>query len=239
MGYMILLSALLPVGILAFHIYKKDSNPEPGLELAKAFVLGIVSCFLSVILSGPFERMGLFVLEPTTIAGSISKSFFGAAIPEECAKLFVLWLMLRKNKHFDEHMDGIVYAVFVALGFAFFENVLYLFGNSDSLMSVGVGRALFATPGHFGFGILMGYYYSLACFSPHNVRRHRILALVAPILVHGAYDSLLFMIDVLPLLAVLLLILFLVLCWKLWKYGSARVAEHIARDREAASDSFV
>lgn len=58
---------------------------------------------------------------------AIRLSFFGAAILEESAKLFMLWLLLRKNKYFGERVDGIVYAVCVSLGFAALENVMYLF----------------------------------------------------------------------------------------------------------------
>lgn len=38
----------------------------------------------------------------------------------------MLWLLLRNNPYFDEHFDGIVYAVCIGMGFAAIENVLYL-----------------------------------------------------------------------------------------------------------------
>ena len=57
-----------------------------------------------------------------SFAEAVGDAFFLAAIPEEVAKLFMLWLLLRKNPFFDEHFDGIVYAVCVGLGFAGFEN---------------------------------------------------------------------------------------------------------------------
>ena len=86
---------------------------------------------------------------------SVNIAFFGAAIPEEIAKLFILWLVLRNNKFFDEKMDGIVYAVCVSLGFAALENIMYLFLHSESFITVGISRAFFAVPGHFCFGILI------------------------------------------------------------------------------------
>ncbi len=232
MNYLILFAALLPVAILIFYIYRKDSaSPEPTGQLVKGFFYGILSCPLSFCLSVPFLLIGLYPEQSTDVLGAITTSFFGAAIPEECAKLFMLWLLLRKNEYFDEKMDGIVYAVCVSLGFAALENVIYLFGNYEQWLSVGIVRALFSVPGHFGFGILMGYYYSLVKFYPHAGTRNKVLVLAAPILAHGLYDSILFTIDVTPILSGLLTIVFLVFCHRLWKYGSARIVEHLERDR--------
>ncbi len=232
---MIIFVALLPVAILAFYIYRKDSlTPEPPGQLIKAFLLGILSIPVSLCISTPLGLLGLYPEgEPTTVMGAIAISFFGAAIPEEIAKLFILWLVLRKNRYFDERTDGIVYAVCVSLGFAAVENLMYLFGNYESWLSVGITRAIFSVPGHFVFGILMGYYYSMVKFYPHHVERNKILVLAAPIVAHGLFDSILFVIPVTPLLSGLLTIVFLVFCHKMWKYGSQRISDHLERDKDA------
>lgn len=233
MHYLRFIVAMLPVLILAYYIYRKDSiTPEPVGQLRKGFFFGIISCILSLAISIPLMATGLIPETPTTIPEAIGLSFLGAAIPEECAKLFMLWILLRKNKYFDEWMDGIVYAVCISLGFAAIENVMYIEGNSEEWLRVGLMRALFSVPGHFGFGILMGYYYSLARFSLHDVVRNRILLIVAPVLAHGVYDSILFSISVNPILGVFLVLLFLFICHKLWKYGKRKVQEHLEKDRE-------
>ena len=227
----IIFMAVLPVAILLYYIYRKDKNsPEPTTELLKAFTLGILSIPLSFCMSIPFGLIGLYPDEVTNIFDSIRLSFFGAAIPEEVAKFFILWLILRKNRFFDEKMDGIVYAVCVSLGFAAVENIMYLFSNIDTFLAVGVSRAIFSVPGHFCFGILMGYYYSLAKFYPHSPKRNKALILVAPILVHGIYDSILFSINVTTTISGILMIVFLVFCVKMWKYASKRIHEHLQRD---------
>ena len=230
-NYIILLTALLPIAILVYYINHKDRKcPEPTGQLGKAFFYGILSIPLSFCISIPLGLIGVYSVEATSILGSISTAFLGAAIPEEIAKFIMLWLLLRKNPYFDEKMDGIVYAVFVSLGFAALENMMYLFTNADSYLSVGIARAIFAVPGHFCFGILMGYYYSLAKFYPKAPKKNKALILVAPILVHGVYDSILFIINVTPAISGILLIAFLVFCHKMWKYGSKRIKEHIERD---------
>lgn len=232
MSILILLTALLPVAILVFYIYRKDKNlPEPTGQLVKAFFYGVISAPSSFFISIPLGMIGLYLVEDTTVLGSVSSAFFGAAIPEESAKLFVLWLVLRKNPFFDEKMDGIVYAVCVSLGFAAFENILYLFSDTESFLSIGVVRAIFAVPGHFCFGILMGYYYSIAKFYPKSSIKNKILVLLAPIIAHGLYDSILFVMNVTPIISGLLLIVFLVFCHKMWKYSSQRIEKHLRRDQ--------
>lgn len=225
---MILLTALLPIAILVYYIYHKDKkSPEPTGQLVKAFLFGVLTVPVSFCMSIPFGVIGLYPVETTSILGSISTAFFGAAIPEEIAKFFMLWLLLRKNRYFDEKMDGIVYAVCVSLGFAALENIMYLFSNTESYLSVGIARAIFAIPGHFCFGILMGYYYSLAKFYPNTPTKNKVLIIVAPIIVHGLYDSILFIINVTPAISGVLLIVFLILCHKMWKYGSKSIQEHL------------
>ena len=228
---MILFAALLPIFILTYYIYHRDKNsPEPTGQLVKAFFYGILSIPLSFCMSIPLGLIGVYPTEATSILGSVSAAFFGAAIPEEIAKFIMLWLLLRKNPYFDEKMDGIVYAVCVSLGFAALENIMYLFSNEETYLSVGIARAIFAVPGHSCFGILMGYYYSLAKFYPKTPKKNKALILVAPIVVHGLYDSILFIINVTPAISGVLLILFLVFCHKMWKYGSKRIADHLCRD---------
>ena len=230
-NYIILLTALLPVFILVYYIYHKDKkSPEPTGQLVKAFLWGILSVPLSFCISIPLGLFGVYPAEATGILGSISAAFFGAAIPEEIAKFIMLWLLLRKNPYFDEKMDGIVYAVCVSLGFAAIEDIMYLFSNEETYLSVGIARAIFAVPGHFCFGILMGYYYSLAKFYPKTPTKNKALILVAPIIVHGLYDSILFIINVTPAISGILLIIFLIFCHKMWKYGSKSIKEHIERD---------
>ena len=220
---MIISIALLPILILVYYIYHKDKKlPEPTGQLVKAFLFGILSVPVSFCISIPLGLIGIYPVEATNILGSISTAFFGAAIPEEIAKFFM--------PYFDEKMDGIVYAVCISLGFAALENIMYLFSNAESYLSVGIARAIFAVPGHFCFGILMGYYYSLAKFYPKTPKKNKVLILIAPILVHGLYDSILFIINVTPTISGILLIVFLVFCHKMWKYGSKSIADHLCRD---------
>lgn len=228
---MVIIAALAPAVMLLYYIYRKDSfQKEPVKEVLKAFFFGVLSIFVSLTISHPLGEMGLFVNNPQGFIGALTTSFFGAAIPEEIAKFIMFWLIVRRSRYFDEHMDGIVYASSVALGFAALENIFYLLGNFEQWVSVGITRALFSVPGHFFFGVLMGYYYSLVRFDPATPKVNRWLVLIAPMLAHGAYNTILFTIEVAPGLSLILMIVFLWLCNKLRKYASARIREHLTRD---------
>ncbi len=215
MNIYILITALLPVALLLIAIYLKDkASPEPAEQLVKAFVFGVISAGLAIVLSTLLEVAGLYSQWDPYNANGIRMAFFGAAIPEETAKLFMLWLLLRRNKFFDENMDGIVYAAFVSLGFAAIENVLYLFSDSESFLSVGIMRACTAIPGHFCFGILMGYYYSLATFGNKAILRNKVFTWLAPVMAHGFYDAILFITNVPPAISVILSVIFFAFfCW--------------------------
>lgn len=229
--FLILFVALAPIIILLYYICFKDrKSPEPIWQIVKAFLAGLFSAPLSFTMSIPLALIGVYPAEATNILEGISTAFFGAAIPEEIAKFFMLWLILRRNKYFDERVDGIVYAVCVSLGFAALENIIYLFSEPDLFLTTGITRAIFSVPGHFCFGILMGYYYSLAKFYHKGRRKNMILILGAPILVHGLYNSILFLINLTPTISGLLSIIFIVFNFRVWKYCGKNIEEHLKRD---------
>lgn len=229
MSYLPFLSAIIPAIALLGYIYWRDrKSPEPLKQLLKATAWGVLAIPLTLVIVYPLQWIGIIPDEFTTISGAIYDAFMSAAIPEELSKLLLLWLFLRKNPYFDERMDGIVYAVCVSLGFAGLENILYVVMNQE-WASVALSRAIFAVPGHFCFGVVMGYFYSLAKFEPQHRTRYSALALIAPIVAHGIYDSLLFIMQVyIPSwLESILLLAFLVFCFYLWKWASRSIKRHV------------
>ena len=234
--FLVILAALAPVAWLLWTIYRKDSaQPEPTKWLVKAFVYGIGSVFLSLAISMPTSMvLGMNIDNQVygSFAEAVGDAFFLAAIPEEVAKLFMLWLLLRKNPFFDEHFDGIVYAVCVGLGFAGFENICYLIGGIEdgSWLGISVSRALFSVPAHYFFAILMGYYYSIYHFGIDRSIKTKLMVLVAPILAHGIFDSLLFCMRVDEALSGALMILFIIFFTKLRKRAKMRVDVLSKRD---------
>ena len=226
---LVILSALAPVAVLFWYIIKKDeAKPEPTRWLLKAFVFGVLSALLSFAFSVPVGLlfdMDLDARTYTSIVDALADAFLLAAIPEELAKFIMLWLLLRKNQHFDERFDGIVYAVCIGMGFAGLENVLYLIGGIEdgSWIGTGITRALFSVPAHFLFAVFMGYYYSIYYFGIDRSVKVKILILAAPIIAHGIYDCALMSMQIDESIAGLCMILFLGFFNMLRKKGKERI----------------
>ncbi len=118
-----------------------------------------------------------------------------AGAVEEGAKWIVFVAVIYRWAEFDEPLDGLVYGVALALGFATVENVLCVVRDG---LSIGLLRALFAVPAHALFGAAMGFYlgraklgrgrYQATPVAAHARAAGIALALVVPIFFHGAYD---------------------------------------------------
>ena len=227
----ILAAALLPaVLLMGFMLWRDKQQPEPVSWLLRGFFLGALSAFGALCITTPLSALGLAPSGFSNMLEATWYSFFMAAIPEEVSKLFFLWLLLRRNPYFDEHLDGVVYAVCVGLGFAALENIMYLFSAGDEWMGVAVARGLLAVPGHFFFAVLMGYYYSMVHFG-HHVKRNRLLVIGAPVLAHGIYDAIAMTTQTIPEgLQVVFSIVLLLFCNELRKLCTRHIRELLSAD---------
>ena len=229
--------ATVPVVLLVVFFYVKDKlEKEPPKEMAKAFAGGILSA-ISVILI--FLIFGFDLPDPSNpettqtataaVISSFNMAFFAAAIPEEFFKLLFLYIFIWKSRHFNEYYDGILYAVLTSLGFAWLENVFYVMEGG---IGTGIARALFAVPGHALDGVLMGYFFSHARFDIKNRNKYLLLSFAAPVMAHGIYDFIVFMLggmhipDVVKGILVLLFLGFVIF---LWVYCLKKCKEHMER----------
>ena len=223
--------AVLPALILIYYTYQQDKlQREPVKNLVKAFFFGWLAVLVSLLISVPLMQLGLFSAQIQSLQGAAATAFFGAAIPEETAKLLLLWLFLRKCKDFDERMDGIVYAVCIGLGFAAFENIEYLIAAGSQWVTVGLGRSLTAIPGHFGFAVIMGYYYSLNHFDRYRAPGAWWKMWLYPVLGHGAYDWVAMTQEVNPQLSGAISIAILLFCFWLLKWAKEHMQKHLVTD---------
>lgn len=231
-----LLVALLPAILLLVYIWKKDPQKEPTSRFVKAVLWGVAICIPVAFLEMGIEYVLFGVEGPTNLLGSTTMAFVVAALPEETFKLLALWLVLRKNPYFDEHFDGIVYAVCVGLGFAAVENVFYVLGEEENWVGVAIARSLLAVPGHYAFAILMGYYYSVY----HFVNRSRKVALrilLVPVVAHGIYDALAMSGSVDPYIGGLSFFVLIYFCIKMHKVAKQKVLALLYQDEVANSSS--
>jgi RsiW-degrading membrane proteinase PrsW (M82 family) len=229
-------ASLLPAVVLLLYIWMKDTQKEPTYMLLKAVAWGI-GIVIPVVVMETMIKMMLFGQggAPTTLADTTALAFLVAAIPEETFKLLALWMVLKKNPYFDEHFDGIVYAVCVGLGFAAVENVSYVF-SQENWAAVAVTRALLAVPGHYAFAVLMGYYYSVYHFVNRSPKV-AVCVLLAPVLAHGIYDALAMSSMVNPYVGGVGFAILIVFCIKMHKRAYAKVQALVEKDRWIGTDN--
>lgn len=188
---LLILAAVLPAAFLMVKVYKSDRvEREPAWLVISLVLLGMIS----TALAGAAEQLGDRILTSFLEEGSLGYNalfFFLVVGPaEEGFKYAVLRWRTWRNPEFNCQYDGMVYAVFVALGFALWENIGYvlMFG-----MQTAVARALTAVPGHACFGVFMGVWYGIAkrydlYGEVDRSRRARRLCVCIPALLHGCYD---------------------------------------------------
>ena len=230
-----ILAALLPVIVLGAYIYFRDPVKEPISWLLRALIGGIIICIPTAFVEAGISHVLFWQGFPSTLFGTTVQAFFVAAVPEEAAKLLALWLILRKNPYFDEHFDGIVYAVCVGLGFAAIENVGYVLSEEDNWLGVAIARALLAVPGHYAFAVLMGYYYSLYHFVDRSPRTAACILLV-PVLAHGVYDAIALGGIVNPYIGSISTFALIYFCVKMHKFAIKKIVAQIERDKNGYSD---
>ena len=213
-------AAVLPAIILCVYIFRMDRAEKEPLPLLGLLLLGgalsvIPILIFEELLSGvldsafaPFATIedGVWYFSPSSYAAyNFLLTFVAVALVEEGFKWIALYIITSKSKHFNSLFDGIIYAVFVSLGFAIVENIKYVFSYG---MSTAFLRAFTSIPGHMFFGVVMGYFYSMrhiekkareledklrrrgyingaSRFSPG---RDLVLSLLIPIILHGFYD---------------------------------------------------
>jgi protease PrsW len=182
----ILLASLAPVLIILLYIYFRDKyDKEPIGLLIKALVVGA-----AIVIPVIFVERLLIELMPRSgrIGEAAYLAFVVAGSTEELFKFLALYLIVWKSPSFNEKFDGIVYAVFVSLGFAAIENVIYVVEGG---MQTAVIRSLTAVPAHAIFGITMGYYLGIAHMYKELRSKYLFRALLVPIILHGFYDFIL------------------------------------------------
>ena len=184
-------AAIIPAAALMIYVYKADKlEKEPRPLLWRLILQGIISTALAVFT----ERLGAQLLSrflhPNTLLYQIVFYFLVVGLSEEGFKYLLLKRRTWDSPDFNCRFDGVVYAVFVSMGFALWENIDYvvMYGLETAFI-----RALTAVPGHACFGVFMGAWYGLA--KSHERHGHaeyskvsRYLAVICPVLLHGLYD---------------------------------------------------
>lgn len=185
------LAAVLPAIFLMRYVYQQDEiEHEPIPLLVSLIGKGILAALAAIVLEMLGQSILNALVEPENPKYVYFMAFLVAAV-EEGTKFFFLYRRTWRDPNFNYRFDAILYAVFVSLGFAAFENVKYVFSYG---LSVALPRAILAVPGHMGFAVFMGIFYGRAkrCHDWGNgfgCAVNLILGYLFPVFLHGVYDT--------------------------------------------------
>lgn len=241
MSLLLLALSIAPVIFLLVFIYRQDKYEKEPLGL-------LLLAFLGGMVAIPVDLTLVTIIDTVFYSETVFYSaFIEAGLCEEFSKFIILFLLIWWNKNFNEHMDGIVYAAFVGLGFACIENVMYVMQAADTDFSAGIStgivRALLSVPGHFLFAVVMGYFFSMAKFSEHGRFGFLLSSLLVAATVHGLFDWLLMISDFIgPILGLIIFALFIWGDIRLWKLAVKFIREHQEqspfKDGDAPDNTF-
>ena len=173
--------ASAPAAAGLFFLYIKDKyEKEPWKMLFLGLLFGlytaavVYACGTWLEVQMPHQETPLYT------------AFFSSAGVEETIKFAFLFLLIWGNRNFNEPLDGIVYGVFLSLGFAWVENIIYVTHPVLGGYETALTRAVLSVPGHGLFGVQMGYYLARAKYKKEKF--HLLLAFFVPYLAHGLYN---------------------------------------------------
>ena len=170
----LILLAVVPAIILLVKVYQKDKVEKESPKM-----------LVTLIMCGIFSENSLVY--------HLITCMIIVAYAEEGSKYIMLKLRTWKSIEFNCLYDGMLYAVYISLGFAVLENISYSIGYGWGTALI---RAVTAVPGHACFGVFMGAFYGFAKQYERIgridlSRRYRKFAVVVSAFIHGCYDLIL------------------------------------------------
>lgn len=187
----LIIAAVIPAAVLMIKVYNSDRlEKESPQMLSSLVVAGVLSTLIALIEERVLSVVLSALVEENTTLYNVILYFGIVAFSEESSKYIMMKRKTWTSREFNCQYDGVVYAVFVSLGFALWENISYVLNYG---VSTAIVRAVTAIPGHACFGVFMGVFYGLArgyalIGKKKLSKAFRVLSIVIPALLHGAYD---------------------------------------------------
>jgi RsiW-degrading membrane proteinase PrsW (M82 family) len=158
------------------HMYLRRDRfePEPRGLLVKLFIAGACVTLLAGSVNTVFALMlpeGLVVI-------------LVAPPMEELFKIAAVLLVAYRSQHFTQVVDGAIYGISCALGFAVVENLGYAAGFGVATLAL---RSILLPVGHLLFTGVAGYYLGKAKFE--NGKGYIALGFVAAVLLHMGWNA--------------------------------------------------
>jgi len=196
------------IAILCYFYECDRSRGESYQDKLKAFLMG----FACIIPAGFIEALGAYFFSGNKMADYFGQmndlnstptfslpevllgGFVLSAVVEESLKLWILLAAFKKSESFKSRINIIMLTVCIGLGFASIENIMYVFTLYGKMgHTIAQARAFMSLPMHAIAALIMG---SILAQTTTETKHHKwiaLKALLAAILLHGTYNSLLFM----------------------------------------------
>lgn len=193
-------ASLVPGMFWLWYFNRYDvGDKEPLGKLGLCMAVGALAVIPALIWEAPFRDL---LQSSRSLGIQLGLSFLVVGLGEEFFKLAAVYLSVFRSRHFNEPMDGIIYAIAAGIGFSVVENVLYI---SAFGLVVAPLRGTVASLAHIAFSGLAGFFLGRARFS-NTPWVQAALGLAAAALAHGLYDFLLITHLASPLVLVLLIL---------------------------------
>jgi RsiW-degrading membrane proteinase PrsW (M82 family) len=190
---------LVSTGMWAWVLRRYDKlEPEPIKVLLRVGLLGgLISVIPAIIgnslidhflgLDGFVHDFSKRISLPLALGAAV---FIG--INEETWKFLATLRLVKKLPEFDQPIDGMIYAMTVALGFAAIENVEYIVHYGAGVL---VARSLLSMPIHLACAAIWGYGLARARFisRPRKYFKTALPYLLTAAGVHAAFDFFIFL----------------------------------------------
>lgn len=228
----LLLISIVPSLIIALWIYFHDKyDREPISLVFRTFLYGAIIVVPTLYIEKFLLSLNVF----TGLMENIFIAFLVAGWTEEFFKRLIVLNTVYNHREYNEKLDGIAYSIYVALGFATIENIMYVLNNYSINPFVGVYRGVFSVPAHTLFATTMGYYISLAKFSNDRKIKKKYLkkSLWIPVIFHGIFNFIL--LSKIPLL----MIFFIPFVIYLWIVNIKKLREYSKESKSAAQADII
>ena len=178
----LLAASVFPLLFLYFLIKIDVFETESFKDIIYVFLFGLVISFFLCIPYVVFREV-LF----DNYATNLFVCFIAVALPEEIIKIIPFLLVLKYRKFVNEPIDFLIYSSASALGFAFYENINYIIGYSETGNIVAI-RSFLPSVMHmvvssiFSFGIFL--------YLKSKKIKFIFLGIILASLIHAVYNTL-------------------------------------------------
>lgn len=190
--YGLIALGVVPSIIWLLFYLRRDAHPEPKHLVVKAFLLGIIFAPLALILQKAFLGLETYFPGLSIFATGGALFFLWASIVEEFVKFFGIKHTILNDPDFDEPVDGMIYMIASALGFAALENVLIMIKIYPEGIATALGvwllRFVGATLLHALSSAIAGYFLALAWFYHHHRKKLIVIGVCLASIFHFLFN---------------------------------------------------